>query len=338
MSLDELMELQRTNIERYGDFQRNIQALSGKLTKEALDELAALGPGANSILQELINGGVDKWNEYNALYEEKARLAVDSAAGTVGDGTLVHASDQAISDAGTAVEQNDDLEAAFEDQAINSSEAFQEELNNADLPAFADETVEEIAAIIESNTAVEDAAVEIARRAYYAVENEVAGLGFWSIGEAIIQGMVEGIRNGISLIESAAREAARAAYEAARAELDIHSPSRKFAYLAQMSVKGYEEEMKSGEAVWGKALSQSMEGALAAMDTQRFQVASGYAASVVKHNTQTVSGGGDIVFEKGAIVVEGSPISNSLDADAIGRKIGDKAARQMRLRGGLVPG
>lgn len=339
-SLDELMEIQRINIERYADFQRNIQELSGKLTAGALEELAALGPGANSILQELIDGGEAKWNEYNALYEQRMQVSVDSAIGAVSDGRLPAATAAAISAAAGAVAQNPKLETAFTDQAAESSESFKEELEGADLPGYADETVDDVGKTIKDNPAVKNAVVQQVEDAYSAADSEVQAIGFWQIGETMMQSLADGICNGTGLIESAAREASRRAYEAARDELDSHSHSRKFKYLEQMSVKGYGDELLTGKEVWGKALSQSMSGALATLDAQRYTVASGHAASIV-NNSSTVSDG-DVIFEEGAIQIHVEKMESEADLERIAakasRRIGEKTAQRRRLKGGLVPG
>lgn len=50
-----------------------------------------------------------------------------------------------------------------------------------------------------------------------------------SIGKNIVQGVANGIKNNTSIVTNAARDAANAAYEAARSELDINSPSKVFA-------------------------------------------------------------------------------------------------------------
>lgn len=52
----------------------------------------------------------------------------------------------------------------------------------------------------------------------------------WSdIGKGIMQGVANGIRNNTSIVTSAARDAAQAAFDAAKSELDINSPSKVFA-------------------------------------------------------------------------------------------------------------
>lgn len=60
-----------------------------------------------------------------------------------------------------------------------------------------------------------------------------------NIGSKISEGIEQGIRSGQSGIASTARSAALAAYNAAKQALNIHSPSRKFAWIGQMVDEGF---------------------------------------------------------------------------------------------------
>lgn len=59
-----------------------------------------------------------------------------------------------------------------------------------------------------------------------------------SIGEYIAQGIEKGIKDGESSIKAVARQAARGAYNSAKNELDINSPSKKFAWIGKMIDNG----------------------------------------------------------------------------------------------------
>ena len=67
-----------------------------------------------------------------------------------------------------------------------------------------------------------------------AMTQEVTLLNFADIGRQMDAGIAEGVTNNSWMIENAARSAAWAAYEAARAALDIRSPSKKGGYLGEM--------------------------------------------------------------------------------------------------------
>lgn len=59
-----------------------------------------------------------------------------------------------------------------------------------------------------------------------------------TLGSAIVEGMARGIANGSSSVTAQIRATARAAISAAQSELDINSPSRKFAWIGAMMSLG----------------------------------------------------------------------------------------------------
>ena len=70
---------------------------------------------------------------------------------------------------------------------------------------------------------------------------------FADLGAAIDSGIAKGIKDYQSNIVIAAENAAWAAYDAACAELGIHSPSRVFADIGKFSMMGWAEGMESQE-------------------------------------------------------------------------------------------
>ena len=74
----------------------------------------------------------------------------------------------------------------------------------------------------------------LADETYSAMEQEVAALNFPEIGRQMDAGIAQGVTNNSWLIEQAARDAALAAYYAACAALEVHSPSKKGDFLGEM--------------------------------------------------------------------------------------------------------
>lgn len=79
-------------------------------------------------------------------------------------------------------------------------------------------------------------------------ENAIAGTKekFVSVGESLAAGVAKGIENGSSKIEKAARQAAKAAYEAAKAELGIASPSKVMAKVGMQYDEGFAQGIIGG--------------------------------------------------------------------------------------------
>lgn len=78
-----------------------------------------------------------------------------------------------------------------------------------------------------------------ANAVYNAAKSALSADKFKAIGTSMIDGMNAGIEDGIPSLVEMAKKATKEAYEAAKKELDINSPSKKFEYLAEMSVEGY---------------------------------------------------------------------------------------------------
>lgn len=64
------------------------------------------------------------------------------------------------------------------------------------------------------------------------------------IGLNIINGLVQGIKNGVGSIIDAAKDVAKDAFDAAAKKLGINSPSKKFAWIGKMCVEGFEQPLK----------------------------------------------------------------------------------------------
>lgn len=90
---------------------------------------------------------------------------------------------------------------------------------------------------------------------------------------ALIQGMVNGITSGAGRVVSAAANMAQSAWEAAKAKLGIHSPSKKFMelgkYVNQGFIKGLDggrEDIKNAMGRLGEMIKSGYDAANAAID------------------------------------------------------------------------
>ena len=92
------------------------------------------------------------------------------------------------------------------------------------------------------------------------------GSKFNAIGAAIASGVARGIRNNQSVITSAAKNAAQAAYNAAKSTLKIASPSKVMAEIGEHYDEGFAQGIERGMA--GVLESARALSALAADETQ----------------------------------------------------------------------
>lgn len=121
-----------------------------------------------------------------------------------------------------------ELNAAWEKGGADAVEAFLKEIGSDAMVNSGSETVDQIAAGMESNTKLDEAVVIVVENAENALSSAIGNAGFDSYGENISQGIASGITNGTSAVESAVRSVVNAALSAAQRASDTHSPSRLF--------------------------------------------------------------------------------------------------------------
>lgn len=91
-------------------------------------------------------------------------------------------------------------------------------------------------------------AQDLGRNVTSILQTELPRSRFEEVGGQVSAGIEQGIRNGASGVISAATEMAQKAISAAKKELEINSPSKKFAYLGKMSGAGYIEGWRESMA------------------------------------------------------------------------------------------
>lgn len=90
------------------------------------------------------------------------------------------------------------------------------------------------------------------------VRSKFTSYNWADIGSKIIDGIVKGIKNGATKIVNAAKNMAKDAFNAAKDFLGIHSPSRLFQYLGDMTVEGYRMEIEAGAEPIQKTMTSAL--------------------------------------------------------------------------------
>lgn len=67
LSLDEMIEIGNENAERYAEWSQKMAYLSQYMSEESIAQLQQLGPGAMSVIDELIEGGSEKMAEFDGM-------------------------------------------------------------------------------------------------------------------------------------------------------------------------------------------------------------------------------------------------------------------------------
>jgi phage-related protein len=109
--------------------------------------------------------------------------------------------------------------------------------------------------------------------------DNILAVDWYGLGQSIIQGIARGISNTVGMLADAARNAARAAYEAALAFIEPGSPSKLFARIGVMIGAGLAEGIRASTDLVTEAV-QDMLGAATV-----FSGLGGAAASIFRERT-----------------------------------------------------
>ncbi len=130
-------------------------------------------------------------------------------------------------------------------QAGGSGKGFGDDGQKQIADAIVSSAVSATASGIEGSSDEVAEAMTIAMQAAIDTLNAMVASGIFSvIGLNISRGIALGIQSGTGAIVQAARRAARLAYATAQRELDIHSPSRRMAYLGEQTSEGFAQGME----------------------------------------------------------------------------------------------
>ncbi len=81
--------------------------------------------------------------------------------------------------------------------------------------------------------------ISSAKQIISGIKNAFTSINWGSIGVNIVSGIINGIGSMIGSLVSVAVNMARSAFNSAKSALGIHSPSRKFAYIGEMTAVGF---------------------------------------------------------------------------------------------------
>ena len=184
---------------------------------------------------------------------QQLRDAGPESAATVAE--LVRASDTQLSE----------LSEVFANGSEAATKALMTELGLPEVTNSGSDMVDDIAAGVDKNQALEDATLQLIKDTKTAAENQVKASNFPSIGQQMINGIISGINAGTSGLVSAMADAAAAAYNAAKRKLDIRSPSHLFEnMIGLMTMKGWTKGVKKGEGGLVGQMKHSVQAAIEA--------------------------------------------------------------------------
>lgn len=238
----------------FKEWQATMEELQGKgVAGELLDELRQLGPGSADEVAALNKLTEKELDRYIQLFHEKGQLAKQEAQKEVGPLLIAEAAQDAIGtlkkDLQTdAAQIGSSVVGAVSSAVTGASEATQEQnfLTITEGMATQEPILEEY--------------IEALKDRLIALIESYRG-EFANVGNLMMEGVAQGIRDGESGVVNAVAAVIAAAVSQAKSDLDIHSPSKVFAeiggYMASGLDKGWTDRMAD--------ISRSISGSLASI-------------------------------------------------------------------------
>jgi tape measure domain-containing protein len=116
MSADEMINVLKTNRERYAEWRAAMTEISGQVSAETLAELEKLGPGALSAINEMRENGGEGLREFDELIRSTVSDASEYAVSEWGSPDFTGAPSEGFSEAAQQVNQNTELQTAVQNQ------------------------------------------------------------------------------------------------------------------------------------------------------------------------------------------------------------------------------
>lgn len=258
LSVKQMAENLKTQSEAYNNYSHNLQLASQIMKRDttgnfseivaAISEMGIAGAG---YLDELVNAYYTNTEEFNRVTSEWG--AAETAKEKLADTTASMETDYANTmdnlaktqvTKGTQIgNESNKIAATWKN---NYQAAGGQMVNDADSAWV---TMEDITK--RKGGKVADETGHIAKESKQAIEKEWEITGNSSkkaedLGAAVALGMAAGIKNNQGEAIGAAAGMAAGAYNAAKSELQVNSPSRKFAWLADMCTVGFKERFTIG--------------------------------------------------------------------------------------------
>lgn len=245
---EQLLQNLKDQVEVFKDWQADMETLMEKgVTGPLLEELQELGPSAAQEIHALSTLTEDELDEYADLFDEKSRLIQEQAEKELGAIPI------------TLDVQEVDLSQAVDTSGISSivtvlsttlatALASTMEENAGSIIGTGSQAVTSISTgMIEAEPELQETAAAITENANDLIASYQSDMQ--STGLYLMQGVAQGVLDGKSGVVNAVESALWAAVQAARAAMDINSPSGVMADIGDYMAQGL-------DAGWTKRMQQ----------------------------------------------------------------------------------
>lgn len=269
ISKDKLLENMQSQIDGMKDWADNLEALADRgISQGLMSKLANMGPEGAAYVQAFIDMTDEELQKANDMYAESLFLPDEvseqimtsymEAGGMVIEGFTSGIDENKDSAAEKVNELGEEVIDTFEETLkINSpSKATQEDAAFFVSGFVLGVTDNKKNAIL----TVDTFGGEIIQTFRDKLKDSV----FYDIGQSVTAGIQSGIESGKSGVIQSVKEMCTEIVSAAKKELEINSPSKKFDYMGDMSAKGYiggwQREMANIDAVIAESLPETAMG------------------------------------------------------------------------------
>lgn len=262
LSTTELLSNMESQVVGLTQWAENMEKLADRgINQGLLKQLAEMGPEGAGYVAAFVSMTDEELQKANELFEKSLTIP-DETAGKIAEafeeagmnaaegfrGGIADGAEEAVEAAGEMGKGA--IDAAMETLDENSpSKEFEK------IGGFIDEGM--IAGIKGGQKDVLDTIQMLCTQVLQTGQTLVTVSDWTTIGRRIPEGMAAGIRAGKSGVVNAIAEMCAAAVAEAKRSLDIHSPSKKFQYMGEMSGEGYIVGWKSSMANIGSVMEDT---------------------------------------------------------------------------------
>lgn len=263
LTTQELLDNMQSQVDGITQWADNLETLAERgINQGLLQHLADLGPEGAGYVATFVDMTDEELQKASELYEQSLTLSDDTASKVAeayenagknaAEGFKLGISDTAEDVQGAAEEMaQGTLDTAKDVLDINSPSKEFEQIGE-----YVDQGL--VGGIKDNQKNVLDIIESLCSSMLQTGRNGITTTDWQTIGKRIPDGLATGIRAGQSSVVSAIVDMCTKAVEAAKQNLDIHSPSRQFAYLGEMSGEGYITGWKQSMANIESVISNSL--------------------------------------------------------------------------------
>lgn len=241
LSTQELLDNMQSQVDGVTMWSENLQELSGRMDeleigKGLLQHLADMGPQGAGYVATFASMTDDELKKASELFQES--LLLPSAAANITDSYMtagVQASEGYNDGLASGVDVIKTTASAIADMSINELNGVPKQ--TAAIGGRYDEGL--ISGINGKQNEVLKTVGLLTAKIAEKTKSEISESKYKKIGWEIPEGLLKGLNEGQAKVISGVNSLCTSMLNAARKALDIHSPSKKFAYLGEMSGEGY---------------------------------------------------------------------------------------------------